>query len=141
MAKQTDLFLTAAIKTAGVAIAPADTTAWKTVYTASANDAIVKGLACVSDDTAAKAIRIGIDIAGGGTVYQIATVAIPIASGTTGSANAIDLLQAAALPFLPVDRNGKRVLPLRAGDILKVSALATLTTAKTITVTAIAEEY
>jgi hypothetical protein len=141
MAKQTELYLTANLKTAGVTIAPADTTAWKTVYTAAANDAIVKGLACVSDDTAAKNIRIGIDVSGAGTVFQIATVNIPIASGTNGTAPAIDLLNAAALPFLPVDRNGKRILPLKAGDILKVAALATLTTAKTITVTALGEEY
>jgi hypothetical protein len=139
MAKQTDLFLPAGFVSAAVTILPADTTAWKTVYTAAANDAVVKSLACVSDDTAAKNVRIGIDI--GGTVYQIGTVNIPIASGTNGTANAIDLLNASALPFLPVDRNGKRILPLKAGNILKVAALATVTTAKTITVTALAEEY
>lgn len=141
MAKQTTLFLPVGFVTAGVTIVPADTTAWKTVYTASANDAVVKGLACVSDDTAAVNVRIGIDVAGAGTVRQIATVNIPIASGTNGAANAVDLLNAAALPFLPVDPSGKRILPLKAGDILKVAALATVTTAKTITVTALAEEY
>jgi hypothetical protein len=124
-----------------VTIVPADTTAWKTVYTAPANDAVIKALACVSDDTAAKNVRIGIDVAGAGTVRQIATVNIPIAAGTNGIANAIDLLNASACPFLPVDRNGKRILPLRAGDVLKVAALGTVTTAKTITVTALAEEY
>jgi hypothetical protein len=141
MAKQTTLFLPVGFVTAGVTIVPADTTAWKTVYTAASNDAVVKGLACVSDDTAAVNVRIGIDVAGAGTVRQIATVNIPIAAGTNGADNAVDLLNAAALPFLPVDRNGKRHLPLKAGDILKVAALATVTASKTITVTALAEEY
>ena len=124
MSKQTSLFLPAGFATAGVTIVAADTTAWKTVYTAPANDAVVKGLACVSDDTSARNARIGIDVGGAGTVRQIATVAIPIASGTDGTANAVDMLNSAAMPFLPVDRNGKRILPLKAGDILKVAALA-----------------
>jgi hypothetical protein len=45
------------------------------------------------------------------------------------------------MPFLPLDRNGKRILPLLAGTVLKVAALATVTAAKTVTVTAIVEEY
>ena len=139
MAKQTDLFLTANFTSAGVALTSANTTAWAAVYTGPPNDGIVKGLSCVCDDTAAVNLRIGIDV--GGTVYQIATVNIPIASGTNGTAAAIDLLNAAALPFLPVDRNGKRILPLKSGNILKVAALATMTSGKTLTVTALAEEY
>jgi hypothetical protein len=139
MAKQTDLYLTAAFAAAGATVTSANTTAWVSVYTAPADDAVIKGLSCVSNDTAAVNLRIGLDI--GGTVYQIATVNIPIASGTNGSANAIDLLNASALPFLPVDRNGKRILPLPGGAILKVAALATMTSGKTLTVVALPETY
>lgn len=139
MSKQTELFLPAAIKNAGVTIVPADTTARKTVYTASANDAIIKGVSCVSDDTAAVNLRVFVDI--GGTEYQIGTVNIPIASGTNGAANAVDVLNSTAMSHLPLDRNGKRILPLAAGAILKVAALATVTAAKTVTITATVEEY
>lgn len=139
MAKQTDLFLTANFGAAAATIEAADTTAWVTVYTATGDDAIVKGLACTSDDTAAVVLRLGIDIAA--TIYQIGSVNIPIASGTNGVANAIDCLNASACPFLPVDRNGKRILPLPAGAVLKVAALATVTSGKTITITALTEEY
>lgn len=141
MAKQTNLYLTKGFATAGTTATSADTTAWKTVYAAAADDAIVKGLAATSDDTAAINVRIGIDVAGAGTVRHIGTVNVPIASGTNGVANAVDLLNAIALPFLPVDRNGKRIIPLKAGDLLKVACLATMTAAKTLTVTAFAEEY
>jgi hypothetical protein len=139
MAKQTDCFLPRTIQNAGVTIVPADTTARKTVYTASADDAIVKGLSCVSDDTAAVNLRVIIDI--GGTEYQIGTVNIPIASGTNGTANAVDVLNSVAMSHLPLDRNGKRILPLEAGAILKVAALVTVTAAKTVTVVANIEEY
>lgn len=139
MAKQINLYLPAGFVSAAVTIVPADTTAWKTVYTAATNDAVVKSLACVSNDTAAKIVRVGIDI--GGTVFQIGAVNIPIASGTNGIAAAVDLLQASQLPFLALDRSGKRILPLKAGNILKVAAVATVTENKTLTVTALAEEY
>ena len=141
MAKQTDLFLTESLVTAGVTASSSDTTAWKSVYTAASDDAVIKGLSAASDDTAAINLRIGIDVGGAGTVYQIACVNIPIAAGTGGAVNAIDLLNASALPFLPVDRNGKRVIPLNGGDILKVACLATMTAAKVLTVVAFVEEY
>jgi len=139
MAKTTSLPLTQSIKNAGVTILPADTTALKTLYTAGANDAVVKSIICVSDDTAAVNLRVLINIAG--TDYQIGTVNVPIASGTNGTANAVDVLNSTALPGLPLDRNGKRILPLVGGAIVKVAALATVTAAKTVTVTAIVEEY
>lgn len=139
MPKQTDLYLPAALKNAAVTIVPGDTTTQKTLYTASANDAIIKGILVASDDTAAVNLRVFVDI--GGTAYQIGTVNIPIASGTNGTANAVDALNSTAMPGLPVDRNGKRVLPLAAGCILKVAALATVTSAKTVTVSALIEEF
>lgn len=139
MAKQTNLYLTAELNNPAVTIVPADTTALKTLYTASANDAVVKSLMCVSDDTAAVNLRVLLTVSG--TDYQIGTVNIPIASGTNGTANAIDVLNAISLPGLPIDRNGKRVLPLKTGVILKVAALATVTAAKTVTISACVEEY
>ena len=139
MAKQTNLYFTKLVKNKAVQIVPADTTALKTLYTAAADDAILKGLLCVSDDTAAVNLRILLNI--GGTDYQIGTVNIPIASGTNGTANAIDAINSLALPGLPLDANGKRFLPLETGTILKVAALATVTAAKTVTVVAIIEEY
>jgi hypothetical protein len=139
MAKQTSLFLPRGFKSAGATVNNASGTNWVTVYTASADDSTVKALSCVSDDTAARNLRIAVDISG--TVYQIATVNIPIAAGTNGTEPAVDLLGAAALTFLPCDRNGKRILTLAGGVILKVAALVTVTSGKTITVSAQAEEY
>jgi len=139
MAKQTALYLTKAIKNGVTTIVPADTTGWKSVYTAGGDDAVVKGLLVTSDDTAAVNLRVGIEVSS--VVYQIGCIAIAAGSGTSGSANAVDAFNALAIPGLPLDRDWKRILPLAAGAILKVAAKATVGTGKTVTVVAIAEEY
>jgi len=137
--KQTPLYLTKGVTNASATLTSADTTAWKTIYTASEDDAVLKMLSAVSDDTAAINLRIGIDT--GGTVYQIATVNIPINSGANGVVNAVNLLNRAALPYLPIDGVGNPYLPLKAGSILKVATLATITAARTLTVSSASEEY
>lgn len=139
MAKQTELFLTKIIKNEAARIVAADTTTLKTIYTASSDDAVIKSLVCVSDDTSAVNLRVFITI--GGVDQQIGTVNIPIASGTNGTANAVDVLNSLAMAGLPIDANGKRHLPLGNGNSLKIAALATVTAARTVTVTAIIEEY
>lgn len=144
MAKQTDLFLAQRVINASATLTSSNTTAWVTVYTSPAtgdggDDALLKGLQAVSDDTAAINCRVGVDI--GGTVYQLGTVNIPAASGTNGTTAAVDLINMTSMPGLPLDANGKRYLPLAAGNIVKVACLATMTAAKTLTVNAIVEEY
>lgn len=137
--KQTSLYLTKNLVNAAVTLTSADTTTWKTVYTSAADDAMVKMLSAVSDDSAAINLRIGID--NGGTVFQLATVNIPINSGANGVAHAINLLNRTALPILPIDGVGNPYIPLQAGSILKVATLATMTAAKTLTVNSASEEY
>ena len=138
MAKQTDLYLTNLLKNASVTILPADTTALKTVYTASADDAVVKGLSATLSEAVARNVRLWLTI--DAVDYQIAGIPIPASAGDTGAVVAVDLLNATALSFLPLDRNGKRVLPLGAGVILKASVAATVA-ADTLTITALIEEY
>lgn len=77
----------------------------------------------------------------GSSDLYIGAVSIPITSGTTGAIAAVDLLSGTLFPNLPYDANGKRVLPLPAGYILKVSVQATVTAAKTISITCMAEDY
>ena len=137
--KQTSLYLTKGVTNASATLTSADTTAWKTIYTASEDDAVLKMLSAVSDDSAAINLRIGIDT--GGTVYQIATVNIPTNSGANGIVNAVNLLNRVALPYLPIDGVGNPYLPLKAGSILKVAPIVTITAARTLTVSSASEEY
>jgi len=139
MAKQTNLYITDTIKTPGVSFANADGTTAKTLYTAAADDAVVKAIMVTSTDTAARNLRLIIN--DGSTDRTIGTVNIPITAGTTGSITAVDMLGAALMPGLPLDQQGKRILPMQAGHILKVAPLVAVTATFTIDVTAVVEEY
>lgn len=139
MAKQTALYITKLVKNAAVVVADTDTTTAKTLYTAGADDAVVKAINVSSTDTAAKVLNL---ILNDGTAdFTIGAVSIPASSGTSGAIACVDLLNGTIFPGLPYDQNGKRILPLQAGYVLKVAAQATLTAAKAIHVVAVVEEY
>lgn len=139
MAKQTSLYVTDTIKTPGVSFANADGTTAKTLYTAAADDAIVKSIMVTSNDTST--VNVKVIINDGSTDRIIGTVAVATLSGTSGSAAAVDLLSSSLLPGLPLDQNGKRVLPLQGTHVLKVAPLVAVTAAKTVDVVAVVEEY
>ena len=139
MAKSTNLYFTQNLKLTATTIVNADSTNKKTLFTAGANDSIVKSLHVVSDDTAARVINIYVN--DGTTDNYIGSVNVPITSGFTGAIAAVDLLNGTLFPTLPYDSNGKRVLPLPAGYILKVAVQVAVTAAKTLSVTCMAEDY
>jgi hypothetical protein len=45
------------------------------------------------------------------------------------------------MPGLPLDSAGKRYLPLKTGDTVKVRPLAAVTSTKTVYVTALGQDY
>jgi len=139
MPKSTNLNFTQNVKLSGAKIVPADTTTLKTLFTAGTNDAIVKAINVQSTDTAARVVQLWVN--DGATDYPIVAVNIPLRSGDNGTAASVDLLGGTLTPSLPYDANGKRVLPVPAGYILKVSSQATVTADKTITFVCMAEDY
>lgn len=139
MAKQTNLYVTDTIKTPGVSFANADGTSAKTLYTAGADDAVVKALMVTSTDGTARNFKVIVN--DGSTDRCIGTVNIPITAGTTGSIAAVDLLASALLPGLPLDQQGKRILPLQATFVLKLAPLVAVTAAAVVDVVAVVEEY
>jgi hypothetical protein len=139
MAKSQALNFTQTLKLAGAKITPTETTTLVTLFTAGSNDAVVKAINVQSTDTAARVVQLWVN--DGSADYLIGAVNIPLRSGDTGTAAAVDLLGGTLMPSLPYDANGKRVLPLPAGHILKVNSQATVTAAKEITFTCMAEDY
>lgn len=139
MAKSNVLNFTQNIVLSGVKILPADTTTPKTLFTAGVNDSVVKAINVQSTDTAAKIVNLYVN--DGTTDFLIGAVNIPLRSGDTGLVATIDLLGGTLMPSLPYDANGKRILPLPASYILKVSVQATVTALKEITVVCMAENY
>lgn len=112
----------------------------KTLYTAATDGAVVKAINVASLDTAARVMSLWIADAATGNQMLIGAVNIPLSSGNTGSAATIDLLGGTLLPSLPYDANGKRVIELKGGQVLKVSVPA-VTAGTQINVTAQVEEY
>ena len=139
MAKSQLLNFTQNIKLTATTIVNSDSTNKKTLFTAGANDSIVKSLHAISDDSAAKVINVYVN--DGTNDNYIGAVTVAITSGTTGAIAAVDLLNGTLFPNLPYDANGKRVLPLPAGYIVKVSVQAAMTSGKTMYVTCMAEDY
>lgn len=114
---------------------------YKTLYTASSNDAVVKAINVASTDSAARVLSLWI-VGSDATPVLIGSVNIPASSGapSSGTAATVDLLGGTLLPSMPYDSNGKRILALKAGQVLAVSVPA-VTAAKRIDVTAQIEEY
>ena len=139
MAKQTNLYVTAEINNPVLLIENADGTSYQTLYTASAEDAVVKSLMATSDDTAAMNIMLAIN--DGVADHPIGTVNVPIAAGTNGTTAAVDLFNSSMLPGLPMDQYGKRILPMKNGYLLKAKVLVAVTAAKTVAITGVVEEY
>lgn len=115
---------------------------YKTLYTATTDDAVVKAINVASSDTAARIMSLWIADSATATPRLIGAVNIPANSGspTSGTAATVDLLGGTLMPSLPYDANGKRILPLKAGQVLAVSVPA-VTAATRIDVNAMVEEY
>jgi hypothetical protein len=100
---------------------------------------VVKAINVQSTDTAARVVQLWVN--DGTTDFLIGAVNVPLNSGNTGAVAAIDLLGGTLMPSLPYDSNGKRILPLPAGYVLKVNSQSTVTAAREITFTCMAEDY
>lgn len=112
---------------------------YKELYTASTNDAIVKSINVSSTDTVARTMSLWIV----GTDNQpvlLGAVSIVARSGDSGTTAATDLLGGTLIPSLTYDANGKRIIPLKAGQKLAVSVPA-VTAGTQINVAAAIEEY
>lgn len=139
MAKTTNFYVTQTLAFATGEILPADTTTKKTVYTAPTDGAVLKTLHCTSTDTAAMNVQLWVN--DGSTDRLLGTIAIAANSGNTGAIASVDMLSGTLIPGLGYDQNGKRVLSLKGGAILKVAALVTVTAAKKLDFLGIAEEF
>lgn len=113
----------------------------KTLYTASANDAIVKAINVASTDSAARIMTLWLTDATANTMIALGAVNIPANAGTgSGTTAGIDLLGGTLMPSLPYDANGKRIIPMKAGAKLLCSVPA-VTASTYIYASAMVEEY
>lgn len=139
MAKTTSLYLPVGANNQSVTFTSADTTATKLAFTAASNDSNVKAIIACTDDTAA--VNLKVFLTRGGVDYLLGTIRIATLSGTDGAAPGVDILNASGMSGLPLDSVGKRYIPMKTGDTLRLSCLATMTAAKTLWVSVLGEDY
>lgn len=109
-------------------------------YTAGAQGGRVYSLTAVTDDTVT--VNVFVYILRGSTVIPIGLVNVPLSSGNTNAAKYnVNFLDGVNITGLPLDNQGNRYIPLMPNDVLKVGALANLTTAKTCWVQAQGSDY
>lgn len=116
---------------AGVTIVAADTTTKKTIYTAGGDGGRIDGILVCSDDTSA--VNLAFYIYDGATDFYIGNVNIPVGSGytTVAKVDALSTLKPSSQSFIQ----------MKAGNILKANAVATVTAAKTVTIVAIGGDF
>lgn len=109
-------------------------------YTAGSQGGRVESLSAVTDDTVT--INVFVWILRTATVIPLGLVNVPLSSGNTNAARFnVDFLDGNNIVGLPIDNNGKRYIPLMPNDVLRVGALANLTSAKSVWVQAQGSDY
>ena len=122
-----------------VQILPADTTTKKTLVTGGANGTKIEAINVASDDTASKNLQFY--LSDGATDYLLTWVAIAATSGFTTTVPSVAPLQSTQFPLNWFDANGNKCYMLKSGWSLKVAVSATMTTAKTMHITAIGSDF
>lgn len=127
-------------KAQGTVIQPADTTTPKAIYTAGSNGARVLAVNAVTDDTAANDVNLYVQVGGAGSNYNIGGKRVAIASGNVVASTiaSVSLLDAGQMPGA-ILADGSLILG--AGDVLKAGVVATVTSAKTLTIVVQATDY
>ncbi len=107
----------------------------KDVFVAGANGSRLASIEAASSDTSA--IDVQLFYYDGSTAYLIGTITVAIGAGNTGSVAAQNLLSLPNLPGLNSDGS----LFLKSGEKIQASNVTQVTTAKTLTLTALGADY
>jgi hypothetical protein len=111
------------------------------IFTAGTYGSRVISLIASTDDNVA-IVNVWLYIYRGTTVIPIGLVPVAINSGNTNAVRfAVDFLNGSNIPGLPIDNTGRQYIPLLAGDILKASTIAQLTSGKTCWINCSALDY
>lgn len=124
-------FFLGSVKVSAVQILPADTTSLKTLFTAGASGSKVNAIFVSSTDTSARDVQLVMTI--GGTDYIIGTHTVPINTGNTNAAPALNLLSVSSIsPAFAHDQDGNHHLLLPASATLRVRLASGAVTASRV---------
>lgn len=123
-----------------VQILPADTTVAKTIVAGGANGSVIESIN-VSNTDAAVAYSLQFFMFDGTTNHLLATLNIPLSSGNTSAAGAVDVLRSGLMPGVVLDSNGNYSLNVPSGFTLKAAVTVTVTAAKVVDVVAAGSDF
>lgn len=103
-----------------------------TVWTAGANDGVLKAFGATSTDTSSPTLQVFVNIGGSGTDLLVGSIPITANSGNNGQTAAVDILRSILIPWLSYDAYGNKVFHAQAGTTIKVSTTTAVTSGKTI---------
>ena len=121
-------------------ILPAGTTATAILVTAGSNGTIIKGIECTNTDTAAASV-VQFNLARSAVNYLMASVNVPLSSGNTSAAAAVNMMSPTNWPGLPVDAAGNPFINLASGDTLLMNVTVTVNSGKVVSCIAIGADY
>lgn len=122
---------------APVSFVASDAQSAKTVFTAGADDSVIKAILITSTASAARDIQFYIS-PDGSTNFELRRVSIPANSGNSGTVAPFDALTTSGLPL---DENGNRVLRLRRGFQLRANAPTALSGNEKINIIVLGEDF
>lgn len=117
--------------------ANADGTNVKTIFTAGADDSVIKAIIITSTDTAARDIQL--HISDGTTNFQLRRLSIPASAGNSATVSPVDALS--GIIGLPFDEHGNRVLRLRRGFQLRANMPVAVSSGTEVDVIVLGEDY
>lgn len=107
-------------------IVAADTTSKKTVFTAGANDSVIKSFGLTNSDSGAHIVHVYVNVGGGGTDRLIGTVNVLGSGGSDGTTPALDVMRSTIIPFFALDAYGNSTVTLKASSTIKIASGSTL---------------
>ena len=115
-------------------ILPADTTARKTLITASADGNKVVAISAINTEVISDRL-LQFWVSRGGVFFLLNTVNVPLTSGSVATVAPVNIF--ANWTGLPVDNDGQKYLYLESGDVLSVASTGTVATLKEVDVVAV----
>ena len=111
-----------------------------TLLTAGSNGSVVESLNVTNTDSGV-AYTLQFYLNDGTTNHLLGSVNVPLSSGNTTAAPAVDILRQGLIPGVVLDANGNYVLNIPSGYALKVAVTVAVTAAKVVDVVAMGSDY
>jgi len=125
-----------------ILISSGSSNAQVTIYTGGVSGSKIIGLIATCSTNTSAAVDVNWGITNGGTFFPLGTGSAPIGAGYLGTIPAVNMMNTANIPGLPLDSNGNPYVLLKStADTLVVKQASTVITSGQINLTAISGDF